>query len=101
MKQGIYDLGGQRVTVDQSSARLADGTLAGSVLRLNDAVKNLWENTDLSLQQVISAVTINPAKLIGMDSDIGSIEVGKKADITIFDENINIRATIIEGKNIL
>jgi N-acetylglucosamine-6-phosphate deacetylase len=101
MKQGIYDLGGQRVTVDQSSARLADGTLAGSVLRLNDAVKNLWENTDLSLQQVISAVTINPAKLIGMDSEIGSIEVGKKADITIFDENINIQTTIIDGKNIL
>jgi N-acetylglucosamine-6-phosphate deacetylase len=98
MKQGIYDLGGQKVIVEQGAARLSDGTLAGSILHLNEAVKNLWENTDLSLQQVISTVTMNPAKLIGLESEIGSLEVGKKADITIFDENIDIKMTIINGK---
>lgn len=98
MKSGAYDLGGQQVTVENGAVRLLDGTLAGSVLRLKDAVKNLWENTDLSLQQVIRTVTINPAKLIGLDSEIGSLEIGKKADIVIFDNNIDIKATIIDGE---
>ncbi|MDF2591425.1 MAG: N-acetylglucosamine-6-phosphate deacetylase, partial [Clostridia bacterium] len=80
------------------AARLADGTLAGSVLRLNQAIKNLLENTDLSLQQVISTVTMNPAKLIGLDREIGSLKVGKKADIVIFDENIDVKTTIVDGK---
>jgi N-acetylglucosamine-6-phosphate deacetylase len=98
MKSGAYDLGGQQVTVENGAARLSDGTLAGSVLRLNEAVKNLWENTELSLQQVIRTVTMNPAKLIGLDSEIGSLEVGKKADIIIFDNNIDIKTTIIDGR---
>jgi N-acetylglucosamine-6-phosphate deacetylase len=98
MKQGIYELGGQQVIVEKGSARLADGTLAGSVLRLNEAVRNLLENTDISLPQAIAAVSINPARLIGLDGEIGSIEAGKSADIIIFDENIDIKATIIDGK---
>lgn len=98
MKSGAYDLGGQQVAVENGAARLSDGTLAGSVLRLKDAIKNLWENTDLSLQQVIHTVTMNPAKLIGQDNEIGSLEVGKKADIVIFDKNIDIKATIIDGE---
>ena len=98
MKPGTYDLGGQVVTVEHGAARLLDGTLAGSVLQLNQAIKNLWENTDLSLQQVIATVTINPAKLIGLDHEIGSLELGRKADIVIFDENIDIKATIIDGE---
>ena len=98
LKSGEYDLGGQRVTVENGAARLSDGTLAGSVLQLKDAVKNLWQNTDLSLQQVIRTVTLNPAKLIGLDSEIGSLEAGKKADIVIFDKNIDIKTTIIDGE---
>lgn len=98
MRSGAYDLGGQQVNVEHGAARLSDGTLAGSVLRLNKAVKNLWENTELSLQEVIHTVTMNPAKLIGLDSEIGSLEVGKKADIVIFNENIDIMTTIIDGE---
>lgn len=98
MKQGTYELGGQQVTVNQGTARLPDGTLAGSVLRLNDAVRNFWESTKLPLHQVIAAVTINPASLIGLDGEIGSIEVGKKADLVIFNESLDIKATIIDGK---
>ncbi|OGO78306.1 MAG: N-acetylglucosamine-6-phosphate deacetylase [Clostridiales bacterium GWB2_37_7] len=98
MKQGVYDLGGQQVTVKQGSARLADGTLAGSVLRLDEAIRNIIENTELSLPEAIATVTINPAKLIGLYDEIGSLEAGKSADITIFDEKINIKTTIINGK---
>jgi N-acetylglucosamine-6-phosphate deacetylase len=98
MKQGVYDLGGQQVTVENGSARLADGTLAGSVLQLNVAVKNLLDSTNISLPEAIAAVSINPARLIGLDGEIGSIESGKSADIVIFDENIDIKTTIINGK---
>lgn len=98
MKEGVYELGGQRVTVDKVSARLTDGTLAGSILRLNEAVKNLMDSTELTLEQAIKTVTINPAKLLGLDSEIGSIEIGKRADITIFDENLDIRSTIVAGE---
>jgi len=98
MKQGTYELGGQQVIVEQGAVRLADGTLAGSVLRLNEAVRNLWENTNMSLPEVIAAVTSNPAALLGMSNEIGSLEAGRKADIVIFDENIDIKGTIVAGK---
>lgn len=97
MKQGTYELGGQQVKVEAGSARLSDGTLAGSVLHLDQAVKNMRNQTKLPLPEIISMVTANPAKLIGLDSMIGSLQPGKRADFTIFDENINIKATIING----
>lgn len=98
MKQGTYELGGQQVIVEQGAVRLTDGTLAGSVLRLDEAVRNLKEHTTLSLPEVIETVTANPAALIGMSEEIGSLDAGKKADFVIFDEKFDIKATIIEGK---
>ena len=97
MKQGTYNLGGQMVQVDDSSARLQDGTLAGSILRLNEAVRNMRKSTELPLYEVVRMVTQNPARLIGLDNQIGSLEPGKKADIVIFDENIEIQATLVNG----
>lgn len=97
MKSGNYDLGGQRVSVSNGRATLEDGTLAGSLLTLDKAVKNMKVNTKLNLEKIIKMVTINPASAIGIDNMRGSIEVGKYADFTIFDENIDILYTIIEG----
>lgn len=96
--EGVYELGGQEVTVKSGSARLADGTLAGSILRLNQAVRNFREHTELSLQEIVSMVSLNPAKLLGLDNEIGSIEEGKKANFTIFNEQIEVLATIIDGE---
>jgi N-acetylglucosamine-6-phosphate deacetylase len=98
MKQGDYELGGQKVAVDGDSARLKDGTLAGSVLRLDTALKNLLEHSGLNLPQAIATITTNPANLIDMYDELGSLEVGKRADIVIFDEGINIKQTIVGGK---
>jgi N-acetylglucosamine-6-phosphate deacetylase len=97
MKQGSYHLGGQMVQVDENSARLQDGTLAGSILRLNEAVRNVKNSTGLPLNEVINMVTLNPASLLGLDHQMGSLEPGKKADIVLFDENINIQMAIING----
>ena len=96
--KGISELGGQKVVVDDNSARLIDGTLAGSVLGLNLAVKNMLDNTDLKINEVINMASLNSAKVIGIDDKKGSIKEGKDADIIIFDEDLNVDTTIVEGK---
>jgi N-acetylglucosamine-6-phosphate deacetylase len=62
LKNGIYDLGGQAVTVGDAKAVLADGTLAGSILRLGQAVKNISAFTGCSLKDAIEMASVNPAK---------------------------------------
>lgn len=98
LKCGEYDLGGQTVYVDDNSARLKDGTLAGSILKLNEAIKNMKNNTSYSMNEIIKMVTINPATLIGEQDKVGTIEAGKYADLVIFDEDIDIKATIVNGE---
>lgn len=98
MKDGIWELGGQKVIVDNGAARLEDGTLAGSVLTLNKAVKNILENTSLNICEVVAMASLNPAKELKIDNIKGSIEKGKDADIVIFDNDLNVRFTIVEGK---
>lgn len=97
MNNGIWELGGQKVIVKNGSARLEDDTLAGSILTLDNAIKNMKNNIDASLCEIISMVTINPAKDINIYDKKGSIEKGKDADIAIFDKDINISMTIVEG----
>ena len=98
LKDGVFDLGGQPVHVKEGVASLADGTLAGSVLNQIQAVKNMKENTELSLSQIIQMVTLTPATYVGVDDVLGSIEIGKIADFVVFDEHFNIHFVICEGK---
>lgn len=97
LKSGISELGGQKVIVDETTARLEDGTLAGSILTLNKAVKNFYENSEISLCDAIRLVSLNPAEDIGIINERGSLDIGKYSDIVIFDEDINIKYTIVEG----
>ncbi|APR01861.1 N-acetylglucosamine-6-phosphate deacetylase [Clostridium botulinum] len=97
MNNGVWELGGQKVIVKNGSARLEDNTLAGSILTLDNAVKNMKNNIEASLCEVISMVTVNPAKNINIYDRKGSIEKGKDADIVIFDKDINISMTIVDG----
>lgn len=97
MNNGVWELGGQKVIVKNGSARLEDNTLAGSILTLDNAVKNMKNNIEASLCEVISMVTVNPAKDINIYDRKGSIEKGKDADIVIFDKDINISMTIVDG----
>lgn len=98
MKSGNYDLGGQKVIVKDGAARLQDGTLAGSVLTLNKAVLNMSRNSDLKIYEVVAMATLNPAKVINMDNKKGSLELGYDADIAIFNDDIDVFSTIIDGK---
>ena len=97
MKAGCYDLGGQEVCVNEGRAQLANGSLAGSVLTLNKAVKNFIDATSAPINQVIKLVTLNPARVIGVDATKGSIQLGKDSDIIVFNDDIDINRVFVEG----
>ena len=100
MPDGEYTLGGQPIFLKGIECRLADGTIAGSVLKLNNAVKNVLDHTSLPVNEVFKMASLNPASAIHCDDRIGSLEAGKDADIIITDENINIVTTIKKGRTI-
>jgi N-acetylglucosamine-6-phosphate deacetylase len=97
MGDGPSELGGQRVYVHGARATLEDGTIAGSVLTMDRAVKNFWQNTGAALPQMIETVTKTPAQELGVYERLGSIETGKQADFTIFDDEVQIAATVVQG----
>jgi N-acetylglucosamine-6-phosphate deacetylase len=95
---GIYNLGDQEVIVADGEARLKDGTLAGSVLTLDKAVRNMVNIVGLSFIEAIRMVTINPAKCLGIEDKKGSLELGKDADIVILNKKLEVNATLVKGK---
>jgi len=98
MPDGDYTLGGQPVHKEGIKCLMPDGTIAGSVLKLNEAVKNLYENTDLEIYEAVNCASINIATALGEDKEIGSLEEGKRADIIIIDEKFNVEMTILNGE---
>jgi len=97
MKNGLYDLGGQQVRVANGEARLAEGTLAGSVLKMNEAVRNMVEHTAMTLPQAVKSVTELPAQRLYLEKK-GRLEAGYDADMVIFDEGFGIIATYVAGE---
>lgn len=84
-----FDLGGQMVTVRGGKATLDDGTIAGSVTNQHREIKNLIE-FGIPFERAVKAATLIPAKAIGLDQEIGSIEVGKRADLVVLDDKLEI-----------
>lgn len=93
---GTYDLGGQDVVVTHKDARLADGTLAGSILTMENAAKNMKLVTNCTLSDLVAMTSTNAALQLGL-SNKGKIESGKDADLTIIDEQWNVQMTICRG----
>ncbi len=98
LADGESELGGQKVIVKDGEARLVDGTLAGSILKMNDAIKNMVEKVGVELETAIDFVTKNPAKALGVYDTLGSIKEGKIADFTILDKDFGVYMTIVNGK---
>ena len=94
---GDYDFVGQLVQVRNGVARLSDGTLAGSVMRLDQALRNMLKFTDCSLTDVLKMVTENPARKLGIFDRKGSIASGKDADLVVLDENYRVKMTVCRG----
>jgi N-acetylglucosamine-6-phosphate deacetylase len=97
LPEGKYALGGQDVFVKNGAARLADGTLAGSVLTLNQAIKNVKDVLGLRLTEAVDLATKNPAKNLSMGDHLGSIQKGFAADFAVVDQDLNVYLTVRDG----
>ncbi|MCK4257864.1 MAG: N-acetylglucosamine-6-phosphate deacetylase [Halanaerobiales bacterium] len=98
LDDGEYDLGGLNVFKKGKEARLADGTLAGSTLTMQEAVQNAINLAGLSIVDVIKMASTNPAHLLGHGETKGSISQGKDADLTLLTPDLIVRETIIGGR---
>jgi N-acetylglucosamine-6-phosphate deacetylase len=98
MPPGKHLLGDFEVIVDETSARLADGTLAGSILSLDQAVRNLVDVTGCALPEALTTVTTTPARAIGVDGERGRIAPGYVADLVLLSSDLRVSATIAEGE---
>ncbi len=97
LPEGEYTLGGAKIIYKDNLCKLEDGTIAGSVLKLNKGVWNVYNNSSIPLYECVNCATLNPATTIGVADRKGSIEVGKDADIVILDNEFNVKKTIIGG----
>ena len=93
-----FSLLGRPVTVRNGACRLSDGTLAGSVLTMDQAVRNVVRWTGLPLQDALGMATLLPARLIGADASKGSLEAGVDADIVVLDRDLRVRLTLVGGQ---
>ncbi len=95
---GEYTLGGAKIIYRDIVCRLEDGTVAGSVLRLNQGVWNMYSNSHIPLHECVNCASLNPATVLGLDKQKGSLDIGKDADVLIADDTFNVRTTIIKGE---
>ena len=98
MGPGSHLLGDFEVTVDATSARLADGTLAGSILSLDQALRNLIRLTGCTLADALATVTTTPARSLGLDHERGRIAPGYVADLVLLSPELEVRGTVVRGE---
>jgi N-acetylglucosamine-6-phosphate deacetylase len=98
LPDGFYDLGGQEVEVKEGVASLANGVLAGSTLKMSDAIVKMMKYSHCTLRDIIKMTSENPAKSLGIFNQRGSISPGKIADIVVLDGNFKIELTLCRGK---
>lgn len=95
---GEYTLGGQPVTMQNGECRLADGTLAGSVLTMERALKNFVAATGWTLAQAWPVSSYVPARTLGLHQKFGLISPGYAADLVVLDAELDVVATIVDGR---
>lgn len=97
MPPGRFELAGVGIVSDGTIGRRLDGTLSGSLLSLDRAVGNLIR-AGFAPEDAVRAATINPARVLGLDGTMGRVEVGRVADLVVFDAEWNACATVIGGR---
>lgn len=98
LQDGHYELGGQKVFVADGMAKMVDGTLAGSILKMNEAVRNMMDFSGLNVVEAIQLASANPAKKLGLFHRKGSIAPGKDSDLVVLDPTMNVVLTICRGE---
>lgn len=101
LPEGNYTMGGADVVVRDGAVFLTDGTLTGGSISLFEAMNNLTRFVNIPLEEAIPTVTENPAKLLGVYDRVGSLEVGKRADFIVLDENGGIFEVYQNGKRVV
>ncbi len=94
---GEYQIAGNPVTVKDGKARTHDGAIAGSTLTMWQAVQNLGDYAEIPFEDALYAATMAPALEIGLESDIGSLEVGKRADLLVLDNWLTVGRIMCGG----
>lgn len=100
MVDGAYELGGQAVTVRGNKATLVDGTVAGSVTNLMKCMRTAV-SFNIPLESAVKSATINPARVVKEDKNIGSIVTGKQANIVLLNKDLSINTVFIKGKKFI
>lgn len=98
MDPGAHHLAGRPVTVQRGSARLEDGTLAGSVLGLDEGLRNLAAFCGGDPAAAVPATTIVPARLLGLDGERGRLQHGSVADVTLVTPDFRVALTMAAGR---
>lgn len=95
---GEYSLGGQKVTVQNGTARVESGSLAGSVIFLWQAVKNMAERVHVNLVSALRMATVNPARVIGVENRKGAVRPGFDADLNLLRDDLSVAFTMVRGR---
>ncbi len=100
LSDGVYPLGGLIVTVKDGLGRLEDGTIAGASKTVFDGCRHLIE-CGVPIESAVRMASYNPAKVLGILDEMGTIEVGKMANFSLTDKDLNIKEVYIKGKEFL
>lgn len=98
LPDGQYSLGTLAVKVENKIARTNEtGSLAGSTTNLMECLKNVKDVLNVPLERILPMVSLNQAKLLKIDHEVGSLESGKKANIVLIDQELNVKVTFVNG----
>jgi N-acetylglucosamine-6-phosphate deacetylase len=97
---GEYQFGQRKIIMDGVSARLENGSLVGSILTPDQAVRNMVSFAGVSIQKALVMASTGPAKLVGRYPEVGSFRSGSYADIVVFDSALRVKTTIVGGKTV-
>lgn len=98
VSNAAFEFAGQPARVIRGAARLSDGTIAGSILTMDQALRNMLQMTEVTLPQAVGMLTFNPARSIHVAHRKGRLHAGYDADVLIFDQSLALQATICCGK---
>lgn len=100
MPDGSYTLCGEKVEMRGGIVRTASGGLAGSTLSVDAAVRNMVELAGISPEEAIRMASLHPARLLGVDQQLGSLQAGKRASIIALDGGLHVQRVWIQGQHL-
>jgi N-acetylglucosamine-6-phosphate deacetylase len=101
LPDGDYELLGFKIKVRGGRATQSDGTIAGSAAVLNRCVENVNKKVGVALAEAIKMATLNPARVIGASATLGGLQTGKQGNLTVVDQDLNVRLTMVKGDIVL